>query len=67
MRYGEMQGWGTVAIFPYMRACGSQRRIELSEESARFLWVAMPRPRYFGNDPFWRESGSGGKDALNWG
>ena len=62
-----MQGSGIAAVFPYMRACGSQRRIELSKESARFLWVAMPRPRYFGNDAFWGESGSGGKNVLNCG
>lgn len=25
----------------------------LSAEPVRFLWVSMPRPRYFGSDSFW--------------
>lgn len=25
----------------------------LSQEPVRFLWVSMPRPRYFGNEAFW--------------
>jgi mannose-6-phosphate isomerase-like protein (cupin superfamily) len=28
----------------------------LDDKTARFIWVAMPRPRYFGDEAFWGQT-----------